>query len=531
MKKRIFTIIIAAAMSAMIFLPSCNKDDNEVKISHKDSAKVIEVLTKSQYAVGGNFSPNNGAKDIYVGTDFSIKPGVALNTPFEVKLADQTVIYRYDLKACTITDASGADFATDYNYSEQDTLITINSKILNGNTEYTLSSTIALMQQINGEWQPVVYNGDAKEYVSTSLFTTCQAADTLRPADILFSYPIDRQLNYMPKEYQEGYIMLSYKYPELFNGASANDMKVIIKNITDDTKAEQSTLFTVKESHEVEGEAVELGYSLKNITFDPNQIYSLAFYCGDKKVHQIYFRTSFYETLKSKLAHASGLDDVVHAITSFYHEGLPLDYYLRRNYPFTFEGNEDFDKFECQRLYYQLPPTYDNGLQYARITTIQDRLITLDADLENWNLYKEVFKIVYDHYSFESILGNSKEKDERGWIKFPPSNAMEIYCADEPTCLTDEEISNKTLNPLEKKWSYIFWYQVPFLRRDLYLIHQENYDPDDEFEKQIDQLYYNLLRGSSTWEYDTELPYFISFKLPGKNIITYSEKRVVIYEK
>jgi len=530
MKKRIFTTIIAAAMSAMIVLPSCNKDDNEIKLTHKDSSKVLEVLTKSQYAVGGNFSPNNGAKDIYVGTDFSIKPGVALNTPFEVKLADQTVTYRYDLKACTITDASGADFATGFNYNEQDTLITINSKILNGNTKYTLSSTIALMQQINGEWQPVVYNGDAKEYVSTSLFTTCQAADTLRPADILFSYPIDRQLNYMPKEYQEGYIMLSYKYPELFNGASANDMKVIIKNITDDTKAEQSTLFTVKESHEVEGEAVELGYSLKNIMFDPNQIYSLAFYCGDKKVHQIYIRTSFYETLKSKLAHVSGLDDVVHSHSTYYHEGISFDCYLRPGDPLDFEWKEDFDKFECQRLFYELPFSSNDKFHYAKIPSLQDRLITLEADLENWNLYKEVFKIVYDHYSFENIFGDSKEKDKRAWIKYPPSNAMDIFPAFDPICLTDEEIQKKALNPLEKKWMYIFWYQVPFLRDDLNFIHQKNNNPQDIIEKQIDNLYNDLLSGSSTWKYDTKLPYFISFKLPGKNIVTYRERHIVTNE-
>lgn len=530
MKKIFFLTTIAAMMASAIILSSCHKDDNaEPKYTKKDSAKVYDVLLKNTYAITGDFTPHDGAKDIFVGADCSIRPVVALNAPFEVPLADQTVTYRYDIASCTLTDASGANIVTEYKYNEQDTLISITNNILKSNTQYTLTAKITLSQLIDSEWQPVIYKGAPLVYEQSSKFTTCTAAEAIRTTDILFSYPIDRQLNYMPKEYQEGYIMLSYKYPELFNGVAANDMKVIIKNITDETKSDQSTHFTVKESHEVEGEVIGIDYSLKDIIFDPNQIYSLAFYCGDKQVHQIYFRTSFYETLKSKLAHSSGLDDVIRASTSFYHEGLPLDYYLRPNFPFTFEGNEDFDKFECQRLYYALPPTYDNGLQYARIAPLQDRLITLEADLENWNLYKEVYKIVYDHYSFESIFGNSKEKNERGWIKFPPSNAMEVYCADEPTCLTDEEISNKSLNPLEKKWAYIFWYQVPFLRRDLYLIHQVNYDPKDEIEKQIDQLYANL--GSSTWEYDTELPYFISFKLPGKNIVTYSEKRVVTYEK
>lgn len=513
MEKRIFTTIIAAAMSAMIFLPSCNKDDNEIKLTHKDSAKVLEVLTKSQYAIGGNFSPYNGAKDIYVGTDFSIKPGVALNTPFEVKLADQTVTYRYDLKSCTITDASGADFATDYNYSEQDTLITINSKILNGNTAYTLSSTIALMQQINGEWQPVVYNGDAKEYVSTSLFTTCQAADTLRPADILFSYPIDRQLNYMPKEYQEGYIMLSYKYPELFNGASANDMKVIIKNVTDDTKAEQSTPFTVKESHEVEGEAVELGYSLKNITFDPNQIYSLAFYCGDKKVHQIYFRTSFYETLKSKLAANEGqLDGEFYF---FWLKNSPIGDY-NKMYRQIYVP-ESFDKFECQTLSNFVAET-----ETPRFENLNTCLITIEFDLDNCDWYQQsIYQLVNDNYS-------SLTADERGNIKFPPVNACELFTNGiDDYYLSDNEIVNKSFTNRSKYFylrSYLWdflWFEV---RERCVQIGYNGVKSDiDEQIKQCD--FYKLNFSIGIYSYN------IAYRLPGKNLITYKERHAFTISK
>ncbi|MBO7595995.1 MAG: hypothetical protein J6T70_03020 [Bacteroidales bacterium] len=510
--ERLFLLPIAAAMSAMIFLPSCNKDDNEVKISHKDSANVIEVLTKSQYAVGGNFSPSNGAKDIYVGTDFSIKPGVALNTPFEVKLADQTVTYRYDLKACTITDASGADFATGFNYSEQDTLITINSKILNGNTEYTLSSTIALMQQINGEWQPVVYNGDAKEYVSTSLFTTCQAADTLRPADILFSYPIDRQLNYMPKEYQEGYIMLSYKYPELFNGASANDMKVIIKNITDDTKAEQSTPFTVKESHEVEGEAVELGYSLKDIMFDPNQIYSLAFYCGEKQVHQIYFRTSFYETLKSKLAaHEGNFDGELH------YDGLSDNYLCA-----SFKVEEYFDKFECQTLDNFI---YEKYGELPRSETLNTCLIPIEFDFDNCDWYQtSIFKYIYDKIP-------TPTNDQRGNVKYPPINACELFQVHiTKVFLSDEEIQTKIIN----SWPNIYRLRIYM---SYYFIqdgknsqsHIFNNGAESETEEQIMKInvkdWFLLANPIGTYSYD------LSFRLPGKNIITYQERHMFTYNK
>lgn len=501
MENRIFTTIIAAAMSAMIVLPSCNKDDNEIKLTHKDSAKVLEVLTKSQYAVGGNFSPNNGAKDIYVGTDFSIKPGVALNTPFEVKLADQTVTYRYDLKSCTITDASGADFATDYNYSEQDTLITINSKILNGNTKYTLSSTIALMQQINGEWQPVVYNGDAKEYVSTSLFTTCQAADTLRPADILFSYPIDRQLNYMPKEYQEGYIMLSYKYPELFDGVAAEDMKVVIKNISDETKVEQIIPFTVKESHEVDNEVVGIDYSLKDIMFDPEQIYSFKFYCGDKQVHKIYLRTSKYPNLKSKLAAENWFDNSVIVSSS---DALCKD--MTQNV-FMDEG---FDIIEYCWCGSYMPQSKDGNLDNC--------LIYVTADLDNCEWYQNsIFKSLYENYELDYDHSNRS-------VGYPPVDAYLFFNYKADMYLTDDDILNN--NTKGKSHSGIFssklvWFMDRDVRARKNLIREISTDLDRKIKDYYEPPYYT----------SGEYPYFISFRIPGKNIITYSERHVQNYIK
>ena len=137
--KKIFLYATIAAMMAMIIMPSCKKDDNdEVKlISHTDSAKIIAVMTKSQFDVFGKFSPRDGVKDINVGAELSYKPGVALNQPFDVTIpGDITFTYRYDLTACTLTDQSGTNLITDYKYNEQDTTITITNKTLAEETQY-----------------------------------------------------------------------------------------------------------------------------------------------------------------------------------------------------------------------------------------------------------------------------------------------------------------------------------------------------------------------------------------------------------
>ena len=277
MKKIFFATLIAAAMSVIIIIPSCKKDDedNTPKFTRKDSAEVRNLFQTSPYIIINEIIPRNGESNIHIGSDFYVNLGVAIGSPFEVKLAEQINTYRYDIVSCTLTDPSGANLVTEYKYNEQDTLIKISNGLLNANTEYTIAAKISLSQLIDGEWQPVIFNGAPLEYGDESKFTTVQTADVIRPDDILYSYPIDRQLNYMPKEYTEGYLMLNYKYPELFNGVAANDMKVVIKNITDATKGEQTTTFIVKESHEVDGEVVELNYSLKDSIFDSNQIYSL----------------------------------------------------------------------------------------------------------------------------------------------------------------------------------------------------------------------------------------------------------------
>ena len=510
--KRHFLLPIAALMAAGMMFVGCKKDESDdVKISHKDSAKVIEVMTKSRYDIAGYHTPRDGEKDIHLGAELLYHPGVALNAPFEVTIpGDITFTYRYELTSCTLTDPSGANLVTEYKYNEQDSSISIAHKTFASETQYNLSTTITLMQQTNGAWQPVVYNGKAMDYELSSNFTTGTAAEAIRPDDILYSYPIDRQLNYMPKEYTEGYIMLNYKYPELFDGIAANDMKVVVKNITDDTKVEQTTTFSVKESHEVDGEVAELGYSLKDIMFDPNQIYSLAFFCGEKQVHQIYFRTSFYETLKSKLEHfewdnttlkKSSMD----ALRKEMHQRIP--------------ASEQFDIFEAQTTNLSYEPA--NRIRYTADGNLDRCLIYITADLENCAWYQNsIFKQLYNNYSLDY-------NDAGRIVKYPPIDAYEILLYDSYKKLSDNDINSKKVDVVSTYSCVITSYLVFFMDNDVRkrgdILRMENESTLSALDKQIKDYYEPPFYSIGSGDY----PYFISFRLPGKNIITYTERHVM----
>lgn len=508
MNKNYSKAIISIITICMVCV-SCKKDD-EVKLTSKDSVNVLEVLNKSQWLVNGLYTPYNDAKDVPIGTEISIKPKVSFGIPFEVDLAGTTCTYRYNLLSCTLTDPLGNNFITDYRYSEQDSKIIISNNILKPNTKYTLTSTIGLYQLVSGEWKPVIYHGSEKVYSSSSSFITGQFADKINSSDILFSYPIDRMLNYMSAEYTEGYIMLSNNYRELFENVLPKDMKLVVNNITDDTKLEQSTNFTVKESHEVDDEVISIDYSLKDITFEPNQIYSFSFYCGDKMVHQIHIRTSIHSTFKDKIENNN----------HFFEGNLYDDWFddtnigSQRKLMIVKELDECFDKFECQ--------TFSNhvfGNERKRDETISTCLITFEFDLDKCDWYQtSLYKLLYDSYP--------PMTETMGIIKNPPINAVEFFGENiTQEYLSDYEINNKTINN-RKTWIFLRSYLADYLFREYtgrvdYIKSHPDRTETDIFIMQNQPTEIDLSVGKYS--------YILSYRLPGKNIITTSLNKTMNY--
>ena len=497
--KKLYLISLIIAAAALFF--GCKKDDNEPepqkeepKIQY-DSSKVVSLLNTGYVMFNPEYNnPKLDDKDCRCFSyPLSIGTERKLYEPIEIKVLDTlTYTYRYQLANYSITDAAGENMALEYTPDEATNILLLPHKELKSNTQYTLKVTLTITQLINGEWQQVVYKGGTVDFTSTVIFTTGELpGNTIDAQDILFQYPIDRQLNYLTEEYKQGYIMLSYNYKNIFDNTSDEDKKIVIKSVSDASFTEKTIKYTVTECHEVVAQDIEIDYSLENIQFNSHQIYSLDFYCKDNIIYTMYFRTSKYPNAKEKLKNL-----VINGKASIKLDNHPVLGDMLSNV-----DNMEFDLFEL--------PSNDR---------FQTSLIALKADLDNCEWYqKSIYKLLYDSYPLDlSYYRICKE--------YPPVDAM---CMNNSEILyqgylSDNDIENKNnekeLDPegsIGMKLLIQMHYDV-----EMRLYNLQQKDCDAELDK------YNQPEPYTVGSY----PYYISYRLPGKNIITYTEKHALTVE-
>ena len=381
--KKLYLLSLIIAAAALLF--GCKKDDNvpepepeQPKIQY-DSSKVVSLLNVGYVMFNPEYNnPKNDDKDCRCFSyPLSIGTEKKLYEPIEIKVLDTlTYTYRYQLANFSITDATGENMAFEYKPNGATNILLLPHKLLNANTKYKLKATITIAQLINGEWQQVVYKGGTVDFTIQVFFTTGELpGNTIDANDILYQYPIDRQLNYLPEEYKKGYIMLSYNYKNIFDNTSDDDKKIVIKSLSDANFTEKTTKYTVTESHEVVAQDIEINYSLDNIQFNSHQIYSFDFYCKDNIIYTMYFRTSKYPNAKEKLKNL-----VINGKASIKLDNHPVLGDMLSNV-----DNMEFDLFEL--------PSNDR---------FQTSLIALKADLDNCEWYqKSIYKLLYDSYPLD----------------------------------------------------------------------------------------------------------------------------------
>lgn len=496
MKKLYFISLFLTA--AMLFF-SCKKDNNDPEPQkedpkiHYDSLKVISLLNNGYIMFNNeNNNPKTDDKDcrcfsypLVLGTQKK------LYEPIEIKVLDTlTYTYRYQLANFSITDAIGENMALEYTPDGATNILKLPHKLLKANTRYEVKATITIAQLINGEWQPVVYRGSTVDFSQTVRFTTGELpGNTIDAQDILYQYPIDRQLNYLPEEYKQGYIMLSYNYKNIFDNTSDDDKKIVIKSLSDANFTEKTTKYTVTESHEVVAQDIEINYSLENIQFNKHQIYSLDFYCKDNIIYTMYFRTSKYPNAKTKLENF-----VVNGKANILLHDHPVLGDMLSNI-----DNMEFDLFEI--------PLEDRS---------QTSLIALKADLDNCEWYQNsIYKLLYNSYPLDLSY-------VRSYKEYPPVDAMFINNSEilYQGYLSDNDIENKNTEKELDPLGSICMKLIIQMHEDIKmrLNNLQHKECDDKLEK------YNQPEPYSVGSY----PYYISYRLPGKNIITYSEKHTLV---
>lgn len=497
-------------MSAMIFLPSCNKDDNtdpepepnkeeqkkeEPKIQY-DSSEVFMLLTVPDYSF---FNPDaNNPKDgetncRYFNYPLSIAlKNHALYQPFEIKVLDTlSYTYRYQIKNYTITNGAGEDMAGEYVEPESGTTVAcLPHKEFKPNTEYTVLTTVILAQLVDGKWKPVIYKNSTKEYTCSVKFTTGNLpGNKIESEDIMYQYPIDRQLYYLPEQYKLGYIMLGYSYQNIFNGVAKQDMKIIVSSISDETESKHETGFTYK--NDIQG--TEINYSLENITFNPQTIYRFDFLCGEDTIYYMHFATSKFPDMKSKFA-------------SILSTGLKTSYtaeYLVMGNAYELQYDEFFDDFELKN------EQRTNG----NITL--SGLIRFEMDFKKSDAFhNSEYEYIYDNYT--DVLKNVTQNRIEG---YPPSSEFYyVKTYNIKVFLNDFQINHKKIASFTEYTSQITCNFSNIMMDDYSIINKYISEPANEIEQHIK----NKL---PPWPY---LPFgtykcWFYYLLPGKGTILYKE--------
>lgn len=510
--KKLYFLSLIIATAALFF--GCKKDENEPEPKPTpitepepkpkpeptivyDSSNVILLIKKADTEIFSNdyFSPKNEETDSRCfNKSLTIAFNSLIESPITIKVLDNlSYTYRYELTEFTISDASGDNLAENANLFDNNLKAEIIHKQLKPNTEYTVNLTVKLKQLVNEEWTPVIWNGNEVSYSNSYKFTTGSLPEnTINKRDILHQYPIDRQYNYMPKEYTQGYIILSYGYENIFDGIADEDKKVIIKGINDNDFEKQVLPFTTKACHDVPGQVAEINYSLESVSFNPEKIYSIQLAVGLDTIYQMHFRTSRFNTLSEKLKAYDAFDGPAFVLGSD-----PINKILHRNLII----DEFFDDFE-----YQYFETIGPGIVQP------EHLIHMDLDLDNCEWYKNTFKPMYDQYSVIDLKGENELNGSSRWVKFPPTDAIIVFNAyfAQHSYLTDDEIAKGEDKGLPTE-GIIRFYSIYYMLNDANML---NY--------QIVQYEVSYTPG--------EYPYFISFVLPGKGIVTTKEKHVFIVE-
>lgn len=182
------------------------------------------------------------------------------------------------------------------------------NRILPGETEVDFRVGVYFEEKRGNNWYPVEENGKAVMERDTLSFTTGQGLDHIPVHNISASYPLDGQYNFYPKENElgKGYILLARAQPDLLLQLPEGYQQEFRL-----TKSQE--LFYTPLSTNINENGRTISFQIPDGTLEPDQIYRLELVQSNPQtsdlriLHQLYFRSSQFETLTQKLAQFSTL--------------------------------------------------------------------------------------------------------------------------------------------------------------------------------------------------------------------------------
>lgn len=475
-------------------------------------------------------TPDDNTNDVDVFTT----PQVVFNVPIESvqKISEDDgsqKSFRIKLVKLNLKDGD-QELAVDKSWnSANDVVQIIPVAILSPLKKYTLEAEISFEEYVNNVWIPFEEEGQQLTEKKSVTFTTGELPDKIPLNEIVCSYPVNRQYNFMPGEYNKAYFIFKRDVQIFFNPSELYDRRArwIQGNNSQITKLNyvsgEKTLYmdipsntSLNSVYSLEIVAIPIAdnsSSDRNVTSSYNnqetgsdsitleQISRTAegtiTTTEEKILLSVNFKTSRFSTFSQRFT-----NDKVD-VRGFYDRGY-MDFYQITAVP----GGEPLDIFERNGTDYVLP------------------LIRFEADLANTRWFADdVYPDTYEHYPWFNYEGIIWRDTLQYGLK--AEKAIGIWQPVSFSSLTDQEITTGVA-AANVSYSDIAYMQPYYWNQDYMDIRDGIYNSLSGDTQVTDPLVLHILdkirlRPVKPGDY----PVKVSYILPGKNQVT-STKTIVL---
>lgn len=400
--------------------------------------------------------------------------------------------------------------------------------VLNPKTEYLVNAEIAFEEYVNNQWQPFKENNQVLTEKRTAKFTTGELPDKIPLNEVLSSYPLSRQYNFMPGEYNKAYFIfrrdlqvffnpsqeytrkarwIKNKQPEFSNiSYSAAEktltidlpsalalntiygLEVVAIPVNQNASADRNVVSTYRTQ--------ETGSDSISMEQKSNEAVGTITTTEEKIMLHVDFKTSKYHTLAQRM-NVSQIN-----VRALYDRGY-MEFYLITGVP----GNEAFDNYE--------------RIGAENISP----LIQMQADLAATPWFTgDVYPKNYERYPWF----NNRSIIWRDTLQYglTASKAISIWQPARFTFLTDQEITTNTPAPA---FSFCdFSYMLPYFWNQDYMDIRDGLSEDVKDKTVTDPVLLNILNDFKLRPVKPgHYPIKLNYVLPGKNIIT-STKTIML---
>jgi len=223
-------------------------------------------------------SPGEGEKDINVFAAPQAVFNIPINEEMVIDEEDVKGTYMATLEEFSIKYKGAGKTATGRSRISEDGTVSMFTmdEPFESQKEVEIYAKVAFKKKVNNKWE-VVKGDDGKLVIEEkkAVFRTGDRPDVILPEHVAYSYPINRQYNYYPKEHNKGYLLLTQNYSYLFSTEKpvGFDQKL---RFTDETGKKHEKAFTYTTGSSVSGIKLEINFSTDQVAFENGKIYKMA---------------------------------------------------------------------------------------------------------------------------------------------------------------------------------------------------------------------------------------------------------------